>query len=196
MFAMNTSIELTNGKWLLLNGPRRIVPTLLRVIGRLAETGPVRVVDGGCMFDNIITFHNTGRKIEIAERIQVFSAYDCLQMLSILESMDNGPAPFVVLDLLRTFTYTNVDFKERRHLLNKCLEQLDCLAESSGGLVSVHIPNVLCQAERELLDRVILATDHVNNVEMAGSLHDQTGRPRHIYNDFHGCAARSRSQKQ
>jgi hypothetical protein len=170
---MNTSIELTNGKWLLLNGSRRIVPTLLRVIGRLAETGPVRVVEGGFMFDNIITFQNTGRKIEIAERIQVLSAYDCHQMLSVLESMDNGPAPFVVLDLLRTFTYTNVDFKERRHLLKECLEQLDRLAESSGGLVSVHVPNVLCQAERELLDMVIVAADHMNHVELADQINTE-----------------------
>jgi hypothetical protein len=41
---MNTSMELTNGKWLLLNGSRRIILTLLRVIGWLAETDPVRVV--------------------------------------------------------------------------------------------------------------------------------------------------------
>jgi hypothetical protein len=167
---MNNSIELTNGKWLLLNGSRMIVPTLLRVIGRLAETGPVRVVDGGFMFNILMAFQNTGRKIEIAERIQVFSAYNCHQMLTVLESMDNGPAPFVVLDLLRTFTYTNVDFKERSHLLKECLEQLDRLAESSGGLVSVHIPNVLCQAERELLDMVIVAAGYMNHVEMAGKV--------------------------
>ncbi len=147
-----------------------IVPTLLRVIGRLAETGPVRVLDGGMMFDILMAFENTGRNIEIAERIQVSSATDCHQMLSVLESMDNGPAPFVVLDLLRTFTYTNVDFKERRHLLNKCLEQLDRLAESSGGLVSVHIPNVLCRAERELLDMVIVAAGYMNHVEMVGKI--------------------------
>jgi hypothetical protein len=168
--SMNTSIELTYGKWLLLNGSRMIVPTLLRVIGKLAETGPVRVVDGGFMFDIIVAFQNTGRKIEIAERIQVSPATDCHQMLSVLETMDNEPAPFVVLDLLRTFTYTNVDFKERKHLLNKCLEQLDRLAESSGGLVSVHVPNVLCQAEQELLDMVIVAADQMNYVEMAGKI--------------------------
>jgi hypothetical protein len=167
---MNTSMELTNGKWLLLNGSRRIILTLLRVIGWLAETDPVRVVDGGFMFDNIIAFQNMGRRIEIAERIQVLSAYDCHQMLSVLENMDNGPAPFVVLDLLRTFTYTNVDFRERRHLLKKCLEQLNRLAESSGGLVSVHVPNVLCQAERELLDMVIVAAGYMNHVEMAGKI--------------------------
>jgi hypothetical protein len=43
-------------------------------------------------------------------------------------------------------------------------------AESSGGLVSVHIPNVLCQAERELLDMVIVAADHMNHVEIAGKI--------------------------
>ena len=86
--------------------------------------------------------------------------YSVAYMLSALENMDNGPAPFVVLDLLRTFTYTNVVFKERSHLLNECLEQLDRLAESSGGLVSVNIPNVLCQAERELQDMIIVATDY------------------------------------
>ena len=85
------------------------------------------------------------------------TANNCHQMLSVLESMENGPVPFVLLDLLRTFTYTNVDFKERRDLLKMCLEQLDRLAKSSGGLVSVHIPNVLCQVERELLDMVIVA---------------------------------------
>jgi len=167
---MNTSFELTNGKWLLLNGSRMIVPILIRTIGRLAETGPVRVVDGGFKFGLSMAFQNTERKIEIAERIQVSSATDCHQMLSLLESMDNGPAPFVVLDLLRTFYYTNVDFKERSHLLNKCLEQLDRLAESSGGLVTVNIPNVLCQAERELLDMVILAAGYMNHIELAGKI--------------------------
>jgi hypothetical protein len=122
------------------------------------------------MFDLLIAFQNTGRRIEIAERIQVSSATDCHQMLSTLANMDNGPAPFVVLDLLRTFTYTNVDFKERRHLLKECLEQLDRLAKSSGGIVSVHIPNVLCQAERELLDMVIVAARYTNHIEMAGKI--------------------------
>jgi len=168
--SMNTSIELTYGKWLLLNGSRMIVPTLLRVIGKLAETGPVRVVDGGFMFDIIMAFQITGRKIEIAERIQVSPATDCHQMLSVLESMDNGPAPFVVLDLLRTFSYTNVDFKERSHLLSECIKRLDRLAESSGGLVSVHIPNVLCQAERELLDMVIVAAGYMNHIELASKI--------------------------
>ena len=91
-------------------------------------------------------------------------------MLSLLENMDNGPVPFVVLDLLRPFTYPNVDFKERNHLLKECLEQLDRIAKISGGLVSVHIPNVLCQAERELLDMVIMAADYMNHVEMAGKI--------------------------
>lgn len=122
------------------------------------------------MFDIIIPFQNTGRKIEIAERIQVFTATDCHQMLSVLKSMENRPAPFVVLDLLRTFTYTNVDFNERKRLLNACLEQLDCLAKSSGGLVSIHIPNVLCQAESELLDMVIVAAGYMTHVEMADKI--------------------------
>jgi hypothetical protein len=49
---MDTNIELTKGNWLLVVGSRKILPTLLKMTVRLAESGPsaphgAETADGG-----------------------------------------------------------------------------------------------------------------------------------------------------
>ena len=166
---MKTDFEIKTGNWLLVAGSRAIVPTLDRMIGRLAESGPVRVVDCGYMFDIFIAGQWNHGGMDALDRIKVYNAFDCHEMLSVLESLEAGPAPFVVLDLLRTFYYPNVHIEERKRLLGLCLEHLDRLEKGAGGLVSLHLPKVLCQAEAELLEMVTRAAKATYHVETAAT---------------------------
>jgi hypothetical protein len=122
---MKTDIEPKIGNWLLVMGPRAIVPTLLMMTARLAEAGPVRVVDGGNHYNVYPGARAARGRPETLERIWVSRAFSCHQVLTMLESMPAGPVPFVVLDLLRTFYDESVWPGERKRLLRQCLRHLD-----------------------------------------------------------------------
>src|SRR5512137_333737 len=122
---MEPYFEPKAGTWLLVLGSRTILPTLLRMTGRLAESGPVRVVDCGNMFDMFLATRLSPSALDVINHIKVFDAYTCQELLAVLEKLPAGPAPFVILDLLRTFSYPNVDFELRKRLLVLCLAQID-----------------------------------------------------------------------
>jgi hypothetical protein len=165
---MNTDIDPRTGNWLLVMGPRKIVPTLLKMTARLAEEGPVRVVDCGNVYDvyqvGCAVHHDT---MEVLDRVKVSQAYTCHQVLTILESLSSETVPFVVLDLLRTFNDEFVWIEERKRLLRKCLTHLDRLEKAAGGLVSVHPPRVLSQTESDLLEMIQEAGRDTYQVQMA-----------------------------
>jgi hypothetical protein len=172
---MNTNIEpqsteqiaVRTGNWLLVVGPRAICPTLLALTARLAEAGPVRVVDGGNRF-NVYTVARAARgRSEVLNRITVSRAFTCYQALSLLESTPAIQAPFVVLDLLNTFYDENVQAGERKRLLGQCLTNLDRLEKESSGLVSVHPAAVPSQTGRELLEMIQAAARDSYHVQMA-----------------------------
>jgi hypothetical protein len=192
---MNTNLELKTGNWLLVVGTRTTIPTLLRMVGRLAETGPVRVVDGGFSFNPYIMTSGMRGGIKLLDRIQVSRVYSCREMLGVLESMasaplgaemadpqgrfadgdlrsprpDSSPTPFVILDFLTTFFYFFESLAERKCVLRACLAQLNRLEQGSGGLVSVHLPAVLSQAESELLGMLTRACNDTYHVELAAA---------------------------
>jgi hypothetical protein len=185
---MNTNLELKTGNWLLVVGSHTSLPTILRMIGRLAETGPVRVVDNGFSFNPFIVRTGMHAGLNALQRIRVYKAYSCREMLSVLESLDSGPEPFVVLDFLATFFYFFEGFEQRKCLLSSCLAQLNRLVSGSSatrvaetaeggrrpprpasGLVSVHLPAVLSQAESELLGMVTRACSDTCHVERSAA---------------------------
>jgi hypothetical protein len=139
------------------------------MIGRLAETGPVKVVDNGFSFNPFIVTAGMHAGMNALQRIRVYKAYSCREMLAVLESLECGPAPFVVLDFLATFFYFFEGFEQRKCLLSACLAQLNRLEQSSGGLVSVHLPAVLSQAESELLGMLTRACSDTYHVELAAA---------------------------
>jgi len=88
---MEKNLELTKGHWLLVVGSQRIVPTLLTMTARLAEKGPVRVVDGWQQYNAFLVGYFVNERAEVLERIKVSQANSCHDMLSILESMSSEP---------------------------------------------------------------------------------------------------------
>ena len=66
---MEKNLELTKGHWLLVVGSQRIVPTLLTMTARLAEKGPVRVVDGWQQYNAFLVGYFVNERAEVLERI-------------------------------------------------------------------------------------------------------------------------------
>ena len=184
---MNTPLELKSGKWLLVVGPHTTVPTVLRMIGRLAESGPVNVVDGGFAFNPYIVNSGNRAGLPALNRIRVHKAYSSREMLAALEGLASEPrgsemadgdvsqksprpactpTPFVVLDFLATFFYFFEALEERKSVLRLCLSQLNRLEKGTCGLVSVHLPRVLSQSEAELLALVTGACQDIQPVEL------------------------------
>ena len=151
---MKTDIELQTGNWLLVVGPRAICPTLLALTARLAEAGPVRVVDGGNHYNVYPVARAVRGRPEVLERIRVSRAFTCYQVLSLLESTPAIQMPFVVLDLLSTFYDESVQIGERKRLLRACITHLERLEQVAGGVVSVHPPTVPNRTAVELLGQL------------------------------------------
>jgi hypothetical protein len=100
---MEPNMELTQGNWLLVLGSRKILPTLLKMIGRLMESGPVRLVDAGLLYDPFQMGLAAGANPRVLKQIKVSHAYSCRQLLDILDGMAAGSGPFIILNILNMF---------------------------------------------------------------------------------------------
>ena len=133
----------------------------LTFIAELAQTGPVRVLDGGNRFD-LLSLNRELRRRDLPlytalERVQVARAFTCYQMTTLLE----GPAPIgiptLVLNLLTTFQDENASLPERLRLLETCLYCLQRNARLTPVLLILHP-----QPEEEpFLARIREAVDRV-----------------------------------
>jgi hypothetical protein len=142
------------GTWLLVVGPHAMAQTMLALTARLAEAGPVRVLDGGNRFNAYIVSRAARGQPQVLNRITVSRAFTCYQVLSLLESTPATQFPFVVLDLLSTFYDESVQAGERKRLLQACLAHLQRLEGRAGGVVSIHPPKAPSQAAVDLLGLV------------------------------------------
>jgi hypothetical protein len=164
---MNTPIEPKAGKFILVAGPRSLLPTLLTLIARLAEKGPIQVLDGGNQFQAYLVARAARGREDILERITMARAFTCYQMLSLLEQTPALPVPFVVLNLLGTFYDESVRAGERKRILRACLAQLNRLEQKAGGVVSIHPPAVASRTAMELADMLRASGHDTYHVEMA-----------------------------
>ena len=144
-------LEPKSGGWLLLVGPSsQLNIALLQAIARFSPSG-LRVLDGGNRFNAYTVARAAHGRPDILEHITVARAFTCYQVLALLESTPASPAPFIILDLLRTFYDESVRAGERQRLLRACLRQLHRLEQAAGGLVSVHPPALASPAAVALL---------------------------------------------
>jgi hypothetical protein len=183
---MDENIELTSGHWLLIVGDGKIIPTLLKVTGRLAvaealashdantaDRGlkpprPVlRVIDCGYRYDAFVVGNGAKHNMEALQRIELSQPTTCQEMLSVLKEIPADSTPFVVIDFLRVFWENFLGCKDRKRMLKESINQLDRLAKGSAGLVSVHPPRVLGQMDSELLRMVKEMARDTYHVEMA-----------------------------
>jgi hypothetical protein len=114
----------------------------LQFIAELAQSGPVRVLDGGNRFD-LLSLNRELRRREAPlyaalERVQVARAFTCYQMAALLEGRAQGGVPTLVLNLLATFLDENASLGERLRLLDICLFSLRKKASRAPVLVVLH----------------------------------------------------------
>ncbi len=133
----------------------------LKFIAELAQTGPVRVLDGGNRFD-VLSLNRELRRRDLSlytalERIQVARAFTCYQMATMLEQPAPGGIPTLVLNLLATFQDENASLPERLRLLEICLYCLQKNAQHAPVLVILHPQS----AEEPFLVRIREAADRV-----------------------------------
>lgn len=139
---MNELVKTHPGSWILVAGPRAIRTTMMTFIARLAERGPVRVLDGGNQFNAYFIARALRGQAALLERITVSRMFTCYQVLASLEKAASLPSPFIVLDLLHTFYDETISFHERRRLVERCIPHLDRLSATAGGAISIHPPAV------------------------------------------------------
>lgn len=111
-------------------------------IAELAQTGPVRVLDGGNRFD-VLTLNRELRRRDLPlytalDRVRVSRAFTCYQMTTLLEQPFSGGIPTLVLNLLTTFQDENASLPERLRLLETCLYCLKKIAQHTPVLLILH----------------------------------------------------------
>ena len=133
----------------------------LQFIAELAQSGPVRVLDGGNRFD-VLGLNRELRRRDLPlytalDRVQVARAFTCYQMATLLEGRPGGGIPTLVLNLLATFQDENASLVERLRLLEICLYSLRRKARHTADLTVIH-PQ---PSEEPFLARVREAADQV-----------------------------------
>jgi hypothetical protein len=128
------------GNLLLLIAPHSGNALMMDLVGRLADRGPLRVLDGG----NRIDVHTIARALSrqsgslpaALERIQLARAFTCYQMAALLKAIPAQPVPTLALDLLSTFYDESVPAVESQRLLETCLLHLKRLNRAAPVAVS------------------------------------------------------------
>lgn len=163
------------GRLLALLLPRRAREPLFELAAWLAWRGPVRVLDGGNCFNAYHAARALRRLADAApgpdaagpafyqalDRLRVARAFTCYQMAALLEEalVDTGPA--LALDFLATFLDENVPLRERRIVLDGCMEHLRRLSDSAPVIVSLRPPPTPDLDPSDLLEVVQSAADEV-----------------------------------
>ncbi|MFO7624692.1 MAG: hypothetical protein R6V73_10100 [Anaerolineales bacterium] len=141
---MNKLPEPSPGSLWLVLARRAAQQPMLDLAARLAQRGPVQVLDGGNSFNAYIVARSLGRwagedgkELEQAlKRISVARAFTCYQVLTLLSETPTTPYPTLVLDLLATFYDENVELYESQRLLESCLGHLLRLSRLAPVIIS------------------------------------------------------------
>jgi hypothetical protein len=137
---MNELMPLNAGCWKLALAPKSFRSQSLTLAARLAERGPLLVLDGGNQFNAYQVARVARGQPEILNRIQVSRAFTCYQMTSLLEGMIANHESILLLDFLSTFYDESASFPDRCRLLQICLVHIGRLSQTNGLLVIAHPP--------------------------------------------------------
>ena len=141
-----------------LEGPHSLRSIMMSIIAHLAEDGPLYVIDGGFSSKRAQSaWRKFNKQLEsqpgVLDRITLGRATSCYQVYACLEKIPASgvpPVPFIVLGLLDTFYDDRLPIAARKHLLQGCIELLDCLLKTSGGIISLSPPPVRSQESLEI----------------------------------------------
>ena len=143
-------------------------------IAELAQTCPVRVLDGGNRLD-VLSLNRELRRKDLLlytalERVRIARAFTCYQMTTLLEQPAPGGIPTLVLNLLTTFQDENAPLLERLRLLETSLYHLQKNARHSPVLLILHpqpAEEPFLARVRETADRVWVFEPHHPAVQLS-----------------------------
>lgn len=131
---------------------------MLDLAAKLSLAGPLRVLDGGNLFNAYRVARAVRRQTALLEDalngIRLSRAFTCYQMLALLAETPPGATPVLVLDLLCTFYDESVPLAETRRLLDLALSHLRRLAQHAPVVVSTRPPAQSGRERLALLDRL------------------------------------------
>ena len=161
---MEPSQALSLNQFAALLLPRRRAPDVLTLAADLALKKPLRVVDGGNLFNVLILSRmvrqRTVNVVEVLNRIYISRAFTCYQMEAMLADLEVNRGALLVLDLLGTFYDENVDDAQSRRLLGRCIAHLKRYSANLPVLVSVFPPGAAGK-RKFLMDMLLQEIDHV-----------------------------------
>lgn len=131
------------GSIYLFQGEHRILHLAMQeLVDRFAIQEPVQVIVGGnrVSFDHLplIVGDQAGRIYEIIDHISISRAESCYQMLDALASIQAGPQPLVITDMLDPFYEKDLTIPEVTLLLKKCLRRIQHLSLLAPILISAN----------------------------------------------------------
>jgi hypothetical protein len=142
---------------------------LLMAAARLAQRGPLLILDGGNRCNAYTLARATAGRADLLRRISLARAFTCYQMAALLEETAAGDCPLFLLDFLATFYDEAVSSLERHRLLSGCLDELARLSRTRQVAVSACPPAVPGPENLRLLARLRAAAGGVweNNLPLA-----------------------------
>ena len=142
--------SLQTGKQVVMLAPAAAPAPTTHLIAQLGLRGAVTVLDGGNGFQAYrvlgLLRRQTVAVAAIATRITIRRAFNCYQMLALLESTPSRPQPHIVLDLLATFYDDHVTHREAQRLLRASLHQLARLGQVAPVVITLAPAKVAARA--------------------------------------------------
>lgn len=149
--------------------PERFPDFVVDAAAHLAHQGPVRVLDGGNVFNAYRVARairrRTHRMTATLEQIHVARAFTCYQMVTLLEESPALPIPTLVLNLLVTFYDENVKLGESERLLEESLGHLERMSKSGLVIATTRPPKAIHAERFHLLEWMEAAADQVISME-------------------------------
>jgi len=139
--SQHDQLELRPRLYLLVAPHRALSGMIAAAAARLSLQGPVRVLDGGDLYDahavaRLVRVF-TPRLDETLAHIKIARAFTCYQVEALLAAQQPGPDPLLGLDLLDAFADENVPLAHRDYLAQQMVHRLLQLARCSITLVGV-----------------------------------------------------------
>ncbi|NIV27943.1 MAG: hypothetical protein GWN58_00095 [Anaerolineae bacterium] len=146
----------------------RIPAELTQLTAQLALRGPVRVLDGGNVFQAYpiarMVRRHTADLDEALGRLQIARAFTCHQVYTLLHGIEAIQAPTIALNLLTTFYDENEDLDESHRLLRACITELRRLASPGVVVISARIPKPQHEERAFFLEELAEAADRLITV--------------------------------
>jgi len=159
---MTQFLDLHHKRWNLIVSPSP--KRLLIAIAHLAQITVLSVLDCGRRFDSSVVARAARGHQEIIDRIKIQRAFTCFEAVKLLEQLQEGKAPVVILDFLSTFHDENVKPQSRKYLLETSIRHFQRLSHGAGLAISVYPPPDSSDSIY-LFDRLQAAAPRVSSYE-------------------------------